>query len=149
MKVSITSEIGISAEEVWELVKQSNTLLYVTRGLMGFKPIESNLPNQWQQGQTEKLRIMLFGFIPAWRHQISFKEIDDSRMGMLTHESGGVVSTWNHLISVKAVKSSSCHYTDDVEIQAGVFTPLIWAYANLFYRYRQKRWKYLIKRQTK
>ena len=77
MKISISSNIKISADEAWKLVKKSSTLLYVTRGLMGFKSLSSNLPNEWQQGNTEKLRIMLFGIIPAWNHQISFKDISD------------------------------------------------------------------------
>jgi hypothetical protein len=149
MKVSITSNIEASSEDAWALVKQSNTLLYVTRGLMGFKSISSSLPNEWQQGKTEQLRIMLFGLIPAWRHQISFKDISDSKMVMLTHESGGVVKTWNHLISIKTADSSSCNYTDDVEIKAGLFTPLIWLYAHVFYRYRQFRWRYLVKKSAK
>lgn len=147
MKVTVSSTIASSAEEAWDLVKQSNTLLYITRGLMGFKPINSALPNLWQEGRTEFLRILLFGLIPAWRHQINFKEIDDSKMKMLTHESGGIVNTWNHLISVKAIDDSNCRYTDDVEIRAGIFSPLVWAYANLFYRYRQIRWHYLIKQK--
>jgi hypothetical protein len=148
MKVSITSNIAASTEAAWGLVKLSNTLLYVTRGLMGFKSISSNLPSEWQQGETVQLRIMLFGLIPAWRHQITFKHISDSKMVMLTHESGGVVKTWNHLISIKSVDSSSCNYTDDVEIKAGLFTPLIWFYAHIFYRYRQLRWRLLIRKST-
>lgn len=149
MKVSINSTIKAPAEEAWALVKQSDTLLYVTRGLMGFKAIESGLPVRWQQGNTEHLRIMLFGFIPAWRHQISFIEISDKNMDMLTHESGGVVNKWNHLISVKRLDNSSCKYTDDVEIKAGLFTPLIWLYAHAFYRYRQLRWRSWIKKSAK
>jgi len=144
MKVSISTTLKISAEDAWDLVKQSNTLHFVTRGLMGFKPIGPALPYQWIEDKTETLRIMLFGFIPAWKHQIRFKEISDSQMKMLTHESGGLINTWNHLISIKTIDDSSCKYTDEVEIKAGIFTPFIWAYANLFYRYRQKRWQHLI-----
>ena len=149
MKISITSNIETSAEEAWDLVKKSDTLLYVTRGLLGFKSIGSNLPNEWQQGETAQLRIMLFGIIPAWRHQIRFKEISGSKMVMLTHESGGLVKTWNHLISIKKTDNSSCSYTDDVEIKAGLFTPLVWLYAHIFYRYRQLRWSYLVKKCAK
>lgn len=149
MKISISSNINIPADEAWTLVKRSSTLLYVTRGLMGFKSLSANLPFEWQQGSTEKLRIMLFGIIPAWIHQINFKAISDSRMTMLTHESGGVVKTWNHNISIKSVDNNSCFYTDDVEIRAGVFTLLIWLYAHVFYRYRQLRWRFLVKQSTK
>lgn len=148
MKISISSNIKISADEAWKLEKKSSTLLYVTRGLMGFKSLSSNLPNEWQQGKTEKLRIMLFGIIPAWNHQISFKDISDFRMAMLTLESGGVVKTWNHTISIQSVDNNSCYYADDVEIKTGIFTPLIWLYAHVFYRYRQLRWRFLVKQRA-
>jgi ligand-binding SRPBCC domain-containing protein len=145
MKVSITSKIDASAEQAWALAKQSNTLLYVTRGLLGFKPIGSQLPHEWHQGKTQQLKIMLFGLIPAWCHDVHFIEISDSKMVMLTRESGGVVTTWNHLIRIESVGSSSCSYTDDVEIKAGLFTLIVWLYAHVFYRYRQLRWRKLIK----
>jgi len=45
-------------------------------------------------------------------------------------------------------KGATCSYTDEVEIEAGVFTPLVWLYANLLYRYRQLRWKVLISKQA-
>jgi hypothetical protein len=92
---------------------------------------------------------MLFGFMPLWVHQISFKDISDSEMTMLTHECGGVIKTWNHNIIVQRIDTDSCNYTDNVEIKAGVLTPLIWLYAHLFYRYRQFRWRFLIKGSTK
>lgn len=149
MRVLITSNIKVSADEAWKLVKRSSTLLYVTRGLMGFRPIDSNFPIEWQQGNTEKVRVMLFGIIPSWAHQISFKDISDIEMAILTHESGGVVKTWNHNISIQAVDKNSCIYTDDVEIKAGIFTLLIWLYAHVFYRYRQLRWRFLVKTSTK
>lgn len=112
---------------------------------MSFRPIASNLPDEWQQGKTEKLRIMLFGFIPLWVHQINFKDISDSKMAMLTHERGAVIKTWNHNISVQPIDSSSCNYTDNVEIKAGVLTVFVCLYAHLFYRYRQLRWRFLVK----
>ena len=149
MKVSISSNIQVSADEAWKLVKKSSTLLYVTRGLMGFRSLTSNLPSEWQQGSTEKLKIMLFGVIPAWSHQIIFEDISESQMAMLTHESGGVVKAWNHNISVRPVGNNSCYYTDDVEIEAGIFTPIIWLYAHIFYRYRQLRWRFLVKQGAK
>jgi hypothetical protein len=34
-------------------------------------------------------------------------------------------------------------YRDQVTIQAGMFTPFIWLFAQLFYRHRQRRWRQL------
>lgn len=33
---------------------------------------------------------------------------------------------------------------DRVEVKAGLLTPFIWAYASLFYHYRQHRWRRLV-----
>ena len=91
MKLRISSVIPVSANRAWKLVKCSSTLLYVTRGLMGFRPIHSTLPVEWQQGRTEKVRIWLFGFIPSWTHQIHFSAISETEKTLFTRESGGVV----------------------------------------------------------
>jgi len=36
-------------------------------------------------------------------------------------------------------------YTDEIEIQAGWLTPVIWLFAHIFYRHRQRRWKVMMK----
>jgi hypothetical protein len=89
---------------------------------------------------------MLFGFIPAWKHSITFQEIDDSKRVLFTKEGGGLVPVWNYIIQVKPEQNETCRYTDDVEVNAGVLTLLVWLYANGFYRYRQLRWRLLLRR---
>ncbi len=32
-------------------------------------------------------------------------------------------------------------YTDKIAIDAGIFTPVVWAYAYAFYTYRHWRWR--------
>jgi hypothetical protein len=36
-----------------------------------------------------------------------------------------------------------CRYSDEIEVRAGALPPLVWLYAQLFYRYRQRRWRRL------
>jgi hypothetical protein len=145
MKVSVSSQINIPAHSAWVLVKRSSTLAFVTRGLMGFRSESKNFPEFWVEGSSEQMRIYLFGFIPAWKHRIFFNEISSSKMRMLTEESGGLITTWNHLILVESKSNSQCLYTDTVEIDAGLLTPFVWMYASAFYRYRQLRWHKLAK----
>jgi hypothetical protein len=144
MKLSISSQFDISAPDTWQLVKRSSTLSYITFAMISLKPIKGTLSPQWQQGNTEQMRIFLLGFIPAWRHKISFKKISDRQMLMVTHESGGIISRWHHHIRVRVIDQNKCHYSDQVDIQAGLFSPFVWCYAYVFYRYRQARWQRLI-----
>jgi ligand-binding SRPBCC domain-containing protein len=145
LRVKVSTTFSSSADKVWALVRKSDTLLFVTRGFLGFSG-SHRFPTEWREGSTENTRLMFFGLIPAWKHSITFQEIDDSRRVLFTKEGGGLVPVWNHLIQVTPEQNETCSYTDDVEVKAGVLTLLVWLYANIFYRYRQFRWRLLLRR---
>jgi len=144
MKVSVSTTFDITADKAWKIVKQSKTLSYITKGLISFKGVEL-FPTQWQAGQTENCTLLFFGFIPAWQHKLHFVDIDDNNYTISTREKGGLIQHWNHVIKVKYLSTQHCQYTDEIEIKAGLFTPIAWLYAHVFYRYRQFRWKGLIR----
>ncbi len=143
MKVRIASTFNTPAGQAWMAVRESKTLIYVTKGFLGFKGAEM-FPVRWEKGRTEKARLLFFGIIPGWSHRLRFTEISDEKNQLLTEEGGGIISQWNHLIKVEQKDEQSCVYTDEIEIKAGILTPLVWMYANIFYRYRQHRWTKLI-----
>ena len=71
------------------------------------------------------------------------------RLAIITEEQGGIVSKWEHLSKVSPTDNDAIIlYTDQIDIEAGLFTPFVWLYAHLFYRYRQLRWKRLISEQV-
>jgi hypothetical protein len=72
---------------------------------------------------------------------LHFVRIDDAAMTLSSRESGGLLRRWNHDIIVTASGDSRCNYRDSIDIDAGVFTPLVVLYANWFYRIRQRRWR--------
>lgn len=143
MKAIIKTELNCPANSAWLLVKQSETLIYVCKGLLSFKDQEC-FPLVWKEGEVIETALRFFGLIPAWRHSIQFKKISDQTMTMLTQERGGLVQHWNHEIKVEDKNNATCIYTDTVDIQAGFFTPVVWLFANMLYRYRQRRWKKLV-----
>ena len=55
-------------------------------------------------------------------------------------------AAWSHRITVDDEGWGSTRYLDEIEIAAGVLTPFVWVYAQLFYRYRQWRWRRLARR---
>lgn len=63
-------------------------------------------------------------------------------------EGGGPVTTWNHTIRLKPGAGGACRYTDEIEIRAGLGTPAVFLFAQVFYRYRQYRWHRFVKRQS-
>lgn len=141
MIVQISTKLEISAEKAWQTVKKSSTLAFITKGLLGFS--QDNFPTEWKESETVSTRLFLFNFIPAWKHEIHFGRIDDKQAELYTNEKGGIISVWNHLIKIEAVNEQSCYYTDKIEIEAGILTPMIWCFAQVFYRYRQRRWQFI------
>jgi hypothetical protein len=128
---------------VWETVQQVDTLRYITRGLLGFRPL-GPVPERISDGDVIRVRLMFFHVIPAWRHEIRIVRVDQAQRRIETAEHGGGVRTWNHVIAVEPAPAGS-RYTDAIEIDAGALTPLVAGYAKLFYRYRQRRWRRLAK----
>lgn len=145
LKAIIKTQLNIPADNAWDLVKQSQTLVYVCKGLLSFDG-SHQFPKQWREGDTINTRLKLFGIIPAWKHSLRFILISDESMVISTEEKGGIVQSWNHEIKFEVNSEFSCFYTDTVEINAGIFTPFIWLFANALYRHRQRRWKYLIQK---
>jgi len=143
MRVRIKTVLASPSADVWHKVKQSQTLVYVTKGLMSFDGAE-HFPVQWHQDLKIDTRLKLFEIAPLWSHQLLFEMICEEQRILLTQEGGGLVSEWRHFIQVETKDKNSCYYLDEVEIKAGLLTPLISAFAWFFYRYRQWRWKKLL-----
>lgn len=128
-------------ETVWGEVKKPKTLFYLTRGMMGFVGA-NKFPPLWQEGQEIETRLVLFHFLPAWwRHYLKIVHVDNERMEILSNERSGFIKRWNHWIKVGQSPDGKASYTDRIEIKAGIMTFPVWLFANVFYRYRQTRWR--------
>lgn len=142
MIVRVSTDLACSADAAWAAVQRLDTFRYVTRGLLGFR-IPEGTPEELEEGMVARGRLLFFHVLPAWNHEIRAVRVDRDAREILTSEHGGPVSNWGHLIKVDPVTENRCRYTDQIEIEAGLLTPLVWAYAHLFYRYRQARWRRL------
>ena len=58
---------------------------------------------------------------------------------------GDLAKRWDHRITIEGTDQGTTQYTDRVEVEAGLLTPGVWAFAQLFYRYRQARWRRLVR----
>jgi hypothetical protein len=63
------------------------------------------------------------------------------------HDAGysGLVSVWDHRIELTDFYGMT-RYADVVEVHAGVLTPVMWLFAQVFYRHRQRRLNRLVGR---
>jgi ligand-binding SRPBCC domain-containing protein len=140
MIARVGTELDAPADEVWALVRRKETLLYVTRGLMGW-PDAGAWPEEWREGEEVVGRIRFFHILPGWEHTIRTISVDDHRRELRTEERGGFVRRWDHLLKAEPLSGGRTRYSDEIAIEAGALTPVVWASAHVFYRYRQMRWK--------
>jgi hypothetical protein len=143
--VRVSTDLDIPAGLAWETVKKPETFRYIVRGVLGVKELDE-VPEDWGEGLTVRVRLFFFHVIPAWKHEIRIVRVDEAAREIYTNERGGGVRRWNHRITIDPRSADRCHYTDEIDIDAGPMTPLVWAYAHVFYRYRQWRWRKLARR---
>jgi hypothetical protein len=142
MRCFVQTNLDVSVAEAWSAAKRPATLLRVTRGFLGFSGFE-RIPSEWREGMVVHTRFWFFHLFPAWwSHTMTVKQIDEDRRVIASSECGGIIRVWNHTIRVSPAPPG-CVYSDEIEIQAGLLTLFIWLYANIFYRYRQARWRQL------
>ena len=145
MIATIQTYFETSADTAWKIVKKKDTFLFITHGFLGFMGAR-NWPETFHEGLEIDTRFIFFHILPAWKHKLRVVKIDDFNKELYSNENGGLIKNWNHLIKIVPATDQRCKYTDQIEIKAGLLTPVVWAYAHVFYRYRQYRWKKLIRR---
>lgn len=143
MRAVITTVLDTSAGKVWENAQLRKTMFYICDGLLSFK--KHSLPERFVIGSEAQCKIWFFNILPGWEHNWRISNIDQNRMIIDSEEHGGLIKRWHHLIKIEPLGNEQCSYTDDIDIKAGLAAPLVWLWANVFYRYRHWRWKKLIK----
>ena len=150
MIAASATTLNCPPERAWDEVQTSRLLAYITAPLVAFEPIDPlALPERWAE-ERYLVRMCLFGRIPFGTQWIVItRPVVDPTPGHQHYElrdngHGDVIATWDHWIIMRATEDGRTHYTDRVEIRAGILTPFVWAYASLFYRYRQHRWRRLV-----
>ncbi len=139
----IQTSLSNLAAKVWQALLQRDTFLHITHGMLGFRGAEE-CPEVFQEGQVIETRLLFFNLVPGWKHRLRVIRIDHENMELVSQEEGGLVRRWDHRKWIEEEAEWSCLYTDESDIDAGLLTFFIWAYAHVFYRYRQRRLRQLI-----
>lgn len=142
MRVVRHSIFSASAGQVWEILQRPETLLYITRGMVSMEMVD--IPDAIKEGAVIRLKIKVLNIPPAIDYEMRFVRIDPAAHVVLTQEHGGLVRHWSHRITVEQLSAGRCLYTDQIDIDAGFMTPLVGAFARVFYRIRQRRFRDLL-----
>jgi hypothetical protein len=140
----VSTVLNCSAAKAWNEVQKSSLLLHLIWPLVRVVAVGAPFPERWSEGPMQ-CKMYIFGIIPVGVHTIHIENIDQKNFQIQSREHDRLVPRWDHLISIKALDDNRSLYRDTIEIDAGWLTFVVWAWANWFYRHRQRRWRALAK----
>lgn len=149
MIAEISTTLDCTAQRAWAEVKKTKLLLHVTSPLLTFELLEPPELPQTFGDEPLHFKLKLLGLLPIGRQWVvPIIVTDNSTSGAQEYKirdngSGSMAKVWDHLITISESADGRTNYSDRVEIQAGVLTPFVWLFANIFYRHRQRRWRRL------
>ena len=143
MIADVSTILECPTANAWREVQKSSLLRHVIWPLVRFVPVGPALPERWSEGLTVRCKLFVFGVIPMGVHTVHLEKIDQTNHEIHSREHDPLISRWDHVISIKPLDDSRSLYRDTIDIDAGIFTVVVWAWANWFYRHRQRRWRAL------
>jgi len=147
MKCFVQTILDCRADQVWVTVQTSSLLLDVIRPLVTLEPVgPDTFPERWIQGTSVRCRVYLFGILLLGVHTLELERIDQASRQIHSRERDLIVRRWDHRIRIQEISGGRAHYSDEIEIDAGILTPLVWLFAVGFYRHRQRRWRVIARR---
>jgi ligand-binding SRPBCC domain-containing protein len=147
MRVYVQSILDCPPEKVWATVQTSSLLQEIIHPLVKVVPVDStSFPPRWQEGATVRCKSYLFGLIPLGTRTLHLERVDSGTREIQSREHDPLIRKWDHLVRVQKTTNGRTLYSDDIEIEAGWLTVLVWLFASWFYRHRQRNWRRVAKR---
>ena len=156
MRIHFTTTLDAPAGWVVAQLQSTAVFRHITSPLVRFAPVQGHWPTQWAPGELD-LHMRLLGVLPMGRQTVRISiesPLDGSPWPVLRDNgSGQLMRLWDHRIHVRDLSGGRTAYTDDIEVQARhlpwLLTPLAAAFAWVFYRHRQRRWRALAAPQAR
>jgi hypothetical protein len=148
MKLKLATHLNCSPAIVWNYVLTPELLHYIAYPLVTFEAVKpSSFPSRWSQGDYLTC-LKLLGVIPLGHQTIGIRldpvrQQENKHYELLDNGHSKLIPTWRHLICIEA-NGNQTLYTDELELRAGLLTPLVWLFALVFYSHRQRRWRKLV-----
>lgn len=148
MTVERSTVLDAPPERVWEELRRPALLNFVAYPILTFEPVDPPaFPKQWEAREYRVLP-RLFGAVPlGWQVVgIELPATTGDVQQVRDNGRGALIRRWDHLVTIEPAGPGRTRYTDRVEVEAGPLTPLVWAFAQVFYAHRQRRWQRLVER---
>lgn len=143
MLVDIATYLPCTPAVAIDHVNSPRLLLHIAKPLVRFAALEPpHFPLTWADG-TYRVSMRLFGIIPLGEQAIVISHPPADIFTLRDNGRSALIRTWDHMITITPSGNGTL-YRDQVVIEAGLLTPLVWSFALLFYHHRQRRWRQLV-----
>ena len=156
MRVRLSTPLHAPPEWVAAQLQSTAVFRHITAPLVRFtRPGGAPWPSHWSPGDLP-LQMWLLGLLPMGsqtvRISIEPAAQDGSWPTLRDNGEGTLMRRWDHRITLQPLPNGGTLHTDDIEVVARhlpwLMTPLSAAFAQLFYRHRQRRWRQLAARHA-
>lgn len=149
MKLAIDTVLDAPAAEVWTALQTTALLQHVSAPLITFAPKDPPaFPEIWPEG-PHLVGIRLFGVLPIGDQWIVIEQEEADpgagRWRLRDNGRSALIRRWDHRITLTDRGDGTSRYRDALDLDAGLLTPLVWLFAQVFYRHRQRRWRALVR----
>lgn len=145
--VELATHLDCTPDEAFAQVQRSALVDHVAAPLIRFAPRGRPFPETWEPGEYQAW-MLLFGVLPlGWQAVvISLPEPSGEVRFLRDNGYSPLIRQWDHWIAIGPDPSGTgTRYIDKVTIDAGILTPVVAAFARVFYAHRQRRWRALVR----
>jgi hypothetical protein len=140
MRVERTLILPCKMEQAVAALMQPRLMAHVAAPVVAFAFVQPPaLPARWEPGRYV-VSLRLFGLLPMGYQTIGIELLSQADDFIHVRDNGhsALISRWDHHILLEPA-DEGCRYTDRVDVEAGLLTPFVWAFASLFFAHRQRR----------
>ena len=149
MRVLLKFELDCSADVAWRAIRSPAGLKQVSAPFMEFHSEQGGFPEMWPAGE-HLVHVKLFGLASMGRQVIAISFPQPRGNTRLVRDTGygisGVftsVNNWRHTMAVTPLSSGRTLYRDELRVDAGALTPLMWPAYWAFWQWRAIRMRML------
>lgn len=141
-KHAISQVYPVSAQTLWEDILDPNALAESMQGSLTY----SGLPKKPVfEGQRIVVSLKRWGWFPMGRWTMDVVRRDDDRRILESCEFGGLVRKYQHRLEVEPLSDGEARYTDYLDLDAGIFTDLMFpTFVSMYEKRHQQRRKRLL-----
>ena len=144
-KHTISKVYPVSAQVLWDDILDPSALADSMKGSLTY----SGLPTEPVfEGQRIVVSIKRWGWIPMGRWTMDVVRRDDDRRILESSEFGSLVRNYRHRLEVEPLGDSTARYSDHLDLDAGLFTNLMFpTFISIYERRHEQRLKRLLARK--